>query len=153
MADINDLANLMESVDVSIKEQTGILKSILLLQTKEAAVAERRWQLSSADRDVVPPTPPAPPAPRSRDGDRQNSGENNTLSGLLGGLAALFGGGLLKRFAVLAAGATALAASIGVTIGLIRGQIIAIKTFFKAFANVFNITCNIVFPDCTETIP
>jgi len=139
MADINDLANLMESVDVSIKEQTGILKSILLLQTKEAAVAERRWQLSSADRDVVPPTPPAPPAPRSRDGDRQNSGENNTLSGLLGGLAALFGGGLLKRFAVLAAGATALAASIGVTIGLIRGQIIAIKTFFKAFANVFKV--------------
>lgn len=134
MADINDLANLMESVDVSIKEQTGILRSILLLQTKEALTAQRRWEISRADRDVVPPTPPAPPAPRGRDGDRQNAGENNTLSGLLGGLAALFGGGLLKRFAVLAAGATALAASIGVTIGLIQGQIIAIKTFFKAFA-------------------
>jgi hypothetical protein len=136
MADINDLANLMESVDVSIKEQTGILRSILLLQTKEALTAQRRWEISRADRDVVPPTPPAPSdsRDRGRDGDRQNSSENNTLSGLLGGLAALFGGGLLKRFAVLAGGATALAASIALTIGVIQGQMIAIKTFFKAFA-------------------
>lgn len=136
MADINDLANLMESVDIQIKEQTVILRSLLDLQKKEAEKAQRRWEMSRADRDVTPPPvqPAVIPAPANNRGeDRQTASSNNTLAGLLGGLAALFGGGLLKRFAVLAAGAAALAGSIGVTIGLISGQITAIKTFFKAF--------------------
>jgi hypothetical protein len=137
MADISDLASLMESVDIQIKEQTIILKSMLTLQQKEAERAQRRWEMSRADRDVVPPAPPsASPGPadtRARGDDRQTSGSNNTLAGLLGGLAALFGGGVLKRFAILAAGATALAASIALTIGVVQGQMIAIKTFFKAF--------------------
>jgi hypothetical protein len=133
MADINDLANLMESVDIQIKEQTVILRSILTLQQKEAEKAQRRWELSRVDRDVVPPPPPEPSDTRDRRDDRQTSSSNSTLAGLLGGLTALFGGGILKRFAVLAAGAAALAASISLTIGLIQGQMIAIKTFFKAF--------------------
>jgi hypothetical protein len=132
MADINDLANLMQSVDIQIKEQTGILRSILTLQEREAGRAERRWQLSRADRDVAPPAPepdaggdqdPTPPTP-----------PNNTLAGLLGGLTALFGEGMLKRFALLAGGAAALAASVALTIGVVKGQMTAIETFFKAFA-------------------
>jgi hypothetical protein len=135
MADISDLASLMESVDVQIKEQTIILKSMLTLQKKEAEKAQRRWEMSRADRDVTPQPSPLPDAaPSPADSDRQARAPNNTLSSLLGGLAALFGGGILKRFAILAAGAVALAASIGGTIGLIQGQMIAIKTFFKAFA-------------------
>jgi hypothetical protein len=133
MADINDLATLMQSVDVQIKEQTQILRSILTLQEKEAGAAERRWQLSRADRDVVPPSPGNPPD--SGPGPGPGPGDaDNTLSGLLGGLASLFGGGLLTKFGVLAAGATALAASIAVSIGLIKGQMTAIEVFFKAFA-------------------
>jgi hypothetical protein len=132
MADINDLAILMESVDVQIKEQTLILRSILTLQEKEAEAAERRWQLSRADRDVVPPSPGNPPD--SGPGPAGPGDADNTLSGLLGGLASLFGGGLLTKFGVLAAGATALAASIAVSIGLIKGQMTAIEVFFKAFA-------------------
>lgn len=130
MADINDLANLMESVDIQIKEQTIILRSILTLQQKEAEKAQRRWEISRADRDVTPPPQPDPGDSQPR--DRQPS-SNSTLAGLLGGLTALFGSGILKRFAVLAAGAAALAASVALTIGVVQGQMIAIKTFFKAF--------------------
>jgi hypothetical protein len=133
MADINDLANLMESVDIQIKEQTIILRSILTLQQKEAEKAQRRWEMSRVDRDVVPPSPADSPDTRDRRDDRQSSAPSSTLAGLLGGLTALFGGGILKRFAILAAGAAALAASVALTIGAIQGQMIAIKTFFKAF--------------------
>jgi hypothetical protein len=183
MADVNDLAQLMESVDNHVKEQTGILESILKpsasrsasseagifksimvsvydqieaqtkilsstydqikqqtgiletmlnLQVSEAEKAEQRDKLAAADRssreNQTPeqPTPTPPPAPQPQ--------SDNTLAGLLGGLAALFGKNILGKFAALAVGAAALALSVGATIGLIKGQLTAIKTYFKAFA-------------------
>lgn len=127
MADINELANLMGSVDTHIKEQSIILKSILTLQEKEAA----RWELQKADRDVVPP-------PQSDDNAGDSSKptpkDDNSLAGLLASLGAIFGAGMLSRFSVLAAGAAALATTVGVTIGIVSGQMTAISTFFRAFA-------------------
>ena len=131
MADSKDLASLMESVDTQTKEQTLILRSILLLQTKEALTAQGRWEISRADRDVKPtPAPeptsqptPVPPTPES----------DNTLAGLLSSLSSLFGPVTLSSFGLLSAGAIALAASIGTTIGIIQGQMTAIRVYFKAF--------------------
>jgi hypothetical protein len=134
MADMSDLADLMKSVDASTKEQTDILKSILDLQKNEAQKAEQRFKLSGADRDVepqptpevIPPTPPSPPGGAAA--------SDNTLAGLLGGLTALFGKDILGRFSLLAVGAAGLAASVALTIGVLKGQMTAIETYFKAFA-------------------
>ena len=135
MADMNDLANLMQSVDVQIKEQTEILKSILDLQQKEAVKAEERFKLSKANTDTVQPKASTPSAggQSGADGDGDVAPSDNTLAGLLGGLAALFGKDLLGRFSILAAGAAALAASVGATIGVIQGQMTAIRAYFKLF--------------------
>jgi hypothetical protein len=134
MADMNDLADLMKSVDASTKEQTGILRSILDHQLKESLRAEERFRLSRVDRDVEPIPPPSPgPTPPGQPTPGGDSETNNTLAGLLGGLTALFGRDILGRFSLLAVGAAGLAASVALTIGVVKGQMIAIETFFKAF--------------------
>jgi len=113
MASTADLNSLMESVDVQLKHQTGILRSILNLQKKEAGEAKRRWEISRADRDVVPSAPTTDTSVGGAGPTTQPSSDSSLtgLTGVLGGLAA----------------------SIGLAIGTIKGQMLAIETFFKAF--------------------
>jgi hypothetical protein len=131
---IEEQTKILTSTYDQIKEQTGILETMLNLQISEAEKAELRSKLVGADRSgsegQPSSTPPAEPTPAPT----PQTQSNNTLAGLLGGLTALFGRNMLGRFAVLAAGAAALALSVATTIGLIRGQLTAIKTYFKAFA-------------------
>jgi hypothetical protein len=133
MATLEDLQDVLISVDISMKEQTGILKSMLLLQESEALLNEAERQRNAAGRTEAPPAPPLPRPEPGQPTPPESTAANNSLSGLLGGLTALFGSKMLGKFAVLATSAAALAITVGATIGTLSGQMKAISTYFKLF--------------------
>jgi hypothetical protein len=135
MATLEDLHDVLTSVDISMKEQSGILRSMLLLQESEALLNEAERQRNAAARTTPSPVPPSPP-PSPPPPPPPPPSVDNSLAGLLGGLTALFGKEMLGRFSVLATGAAALAVTVGTTIGTISGQMKAISTYFNLLFRV-----------------
>lgn len=118
----------IEVLSKKIEEQTEILKSMFDLQIKESErnrlVAERLRARRDGATEVQTRA-----IPSSRQEERGSI--SPTLSGILGGLGALFGSGILRRFSILGKAAAALAIAVGVTIGVVRGQLKAINVIFK----------------------
>jgi hypothetical protein len=133
MATMDDLHDVLISVETAITAQAGILTSILNLQQSEALLNEAERQRNAASRTATGPGPNPPSGPGGGRPGPTPPAQDNSLSGLLGGLTALFGKNILGKFSILATGAAALAVTVGASIGIISGQMTAISTYFKVF--------------------
>lgn len=106
MATLEDLEDLLSSMNKSISEQNGFLKSIFELQNKNADEERRRREREQADRSRVPAPSPGTSGPfRGGGGIISDSG----LSAGQSFIGAFLGAsGILSSIQGLAAGATAL---------------------------------------------
>lgn len=107
MATLEDLEDLLSSMNKSISEQNGFLKSIFELQNKNAEEERRRRESERADRSRA--APPTPSVPR---GSVVENDQSNFDRGMLAGqsfLGAFLGAaGILSSLQGLAASAGAL---------------------------------------------
>lgn len=112
MATLEELHEVMSSVELHVKEQSSTLNELLKVQNKIYKSQQREYEKNKVKRSNAPSSEP--------DGASPNDDASKPD----------FDFSSLGKLAILAQG---LVAGVGLAIGVLQGQLVALRTFFSAF--------------------